>query len=459
MQLTGKCLLLLFAASICGCDDGFVGPIPIDEINAPPVPESVVAWLKGNVIPIPSATPTGSFADLEPLKELIGDARVVALGEATHGSREFFLMKHRLVRFLVQEMGFNVFAMEASMPESVRIDRYVNGGPGDPAELLSGLYFWTWNTQEVLDMIAWMRAHNAAPGGAPTVSFTGFDMQFPGMAVANTEAFFQEHAPDSAAWAASRFDCMREYLNGPDGQAPRDRWLIEPIPERDDCRASVEEVEAFLELNRSQLEERATLERFEQAAQDVRLVLQWEAKESLRFDGDRDQLMAENLLWLLDQAGPDAKVIMWAHNLHVSYLENWQGDLLQDALGDDYLSIGLTFGRGSFNAITRLLNGDFRGIETQQVGSPPSGSYEYRFTAAEIPFFALDLRSLSLSPGEDDWLAVPLWFRSVGSVYEPEDPGLYFLRNDPLPDMFDAVVYVDASAESTLLPFRMPSQF
>lgn len=459
MKITARFVLLLTAGVALGCDDDFAGPIPIDEINPPPVPEAVVDWIKGNAIPISSAVPTGSFSDLEPLRELIGDARVVALGEATHGTREFFQMKHRLLRFLVQEMGFNVFAMEASMPESVRIDRYVKGAPGDPAELLSGLYFWTWNTQEVLDMIEWMRQHNQAPGGAPVVSFTGFDMQFPGMAVANTEAFFQEHAPDEAAWAAAQFDCMRDYLNGPDGEALRDRWLLEPTGERDDCRADVEEVLDFLESNRPQLEERATVQGYELAAQDVRLVLQWEANASLRFGGDRDQLMAENLLWILEQAGPDAKIVMWAHNLHVSYLENWQGDLLQDVLDDDYRAVGLTFGQGSFNAITRLLNGQFLGLESQQVGAPPSGSYEYRFTAAELPIFALDLRSLDLSPGQADWLAVPLWFRSVGSVYEPEDPGLYFLRTDPLPDMFDAVVYVDTGSQSTLLPFRMPPEF
>ena len=182
MKITARSVLLLSAGVALGCDDDFAGPIPIDDINPPPVPEAVVDWIKGNAIPISSAVPTGSFSDLEPLRELIGDARVVALGEATHGTREFFQMKHRLLRFLVQEMGFNVFAMEASMPESVRMDRYVKGAPGDPAELLSGLYFWTWNTEEVLALIEWMRSYNEDPSHASKVKFYGFDMQTPTVA-------------------------------------------------------------------------------------------------------------------------------------------------------------------------------------------------------------------------------------------------------------------------------------
>jgi erythromycin esterase len=110
---------------------------------------------------------------------MIGNARVVALGEATHGTHEFFQLKHRMLEFLVSEMNFNVFAIEANMPEGFDLNEYVLNGKGDPERLLSGLYFWTWDTEEVLRLIRWMRQYNADERHQRKVKFYGFDMQAP----------------------------------------------------------------------------------------------------------------------------------------------------------------------------------------------------------------------------------------------------------------------------------------
>src|SRR5262249_11245763 len=128
---------------------------------------------------------------------MIGDTRIVSLGEATHGTAEFFRMKHRLVEFLATEMGFTVFAIEASMPEAFRLNDYVLRGEGDPKELLRGMYFWTWNTQEVLDMILWMREFNAS--GKGRIQFTGFDMQTPTFAEEIVRDFVTKADPDYLA--------------------------------------------------------------------------------------------------------------------------------------------------------------------------------------------------------------------------------------------------------------------
>src|SRR6187399_3224860 len=128
-------------------------------------------WIRANAIPMTTAEPGRGFDDLQPLKKMIGDARIVALGEATHGTREFFQLKHRMLEFLATEMGFTVFSIEANMPEAYRLNDYVLNGTGDPAELLRGMYFWTWDTEEVLAMIQWMRAFNQS--GKGRVQFTG----------------------------------------------------------------------------------------------------------------------------------------------------------------------------------------------------------------------------------------------------------------------------------------------
>jgi TonB family protein len=138
------------------------------------------SWLAANAIRLNTVEAGHGFADMQPLKKIIGDARIVALGEATHGTREFFQLKHRMLEFLASEKGFTIFAIEANMPEAYRLNDYVLNGNDDPAKLIAGMYFWTWNTEEVLDMVLWMREFNKS--GKGRVQFTGFDMQTPNVA-------------------------------------------------------------------------------------------------------------------------------------------------------------------------------------------------------------------------------------------------------------------------------------
>ncbi len=146
---------------------------PLAQTGAPT--ESHLAWLKANAVAVKTVEAGNGFEDLQKLKAAIGSARIVSLGEATHGTREIFQMKHRLTEFLATELGFTIFSIEANMPEAYRVNDYVLHGKGDPKALLNGMYFWTWNTEEVLGMIEWMRQFNAS--GKGRIQFTGFDMQ------------------------------------------------------------------------------------------------------------------------------------------------------------------------------------------------------------------------------------------------------------------------------------------
>lgn len=142
--------------------------------------QPVVDWIGKHAVRLQTPEAGHGFADMTPLKKMIGNVRIVSLGEATHGSREFFQLKHRLLEYLATEMGFTIFSIEANMPEAYRLNDYVLNGNGDPAKLIKGMYFWTWNTQEVLDMVMWMREFNKS--GKGRVQFTGFDMQTPNVA-------------------------------------------------------------------------------------------------------------------------------------------------------------------------------------------------------------------------------------------------------------------------------------
>lgn len=134
-----------------------------------------IKWLKDNSLPLTTVNPQESNLDLLPLKEIIGDAKLVGLGEATHGSKEFSQVKHRMLKFLVEEMDFDGLIMEVPEEPAKNIDKYIKTGEGDPQKLLTDLGFWITRTQEVLDMIEWMRSYNV---GSPDrqISFYGCDI-------------------------------------------------------------------------------------------------------------------------------------------------------------------------------------------------------------------------------------------------------------------------------------------
>lgn len=177
-----------------------VNGAPVAQAPAPYVGQptsDMVSWLSTNAIPIASADPTQGFADLMPLQNLVGNAQIVGLGEATEGTSEFFDMKYRMVDFLASQMGFTTFAIEANMPEAHQLNDYVLNGNGDPTKLLKGLNAWQYDTQEVLDMIQWMRQYNAS--GQGPIQLTGFDMQSPDLAEQIVEPFMGALDPGYAS--------------------------------------------------------------------------------------------------------------------------------------------------------------------------------------------------------------------------------------------------------------------
>lgn len=170
------------------------------------------AWLKQHAIPFATVEAGRGFDDLQPLKDLVGKARIVSLGEPTHGSREVFQLKHRLLEFLVAEMGFSIFAIEANLPEAFALNEYVIEGRGNPRALIGGMYFWTWNTKEVLAMVEWMRAWNRDHPDRKPLQFTGFDMQTPDVAARIAADFAARHAPDLAGPLRETADALQRVI-------------------------------------------------------------------------------------------------------------------------------------------------------------------------------------------------------------------------------------------------------
>lgn len=170
---------------------------------------AAIDWARRQAIPLDTVQARNHFDDMQLLKKVVGEAHIVSLGEATHGTREFFQMKHRMLEFLATEMDFSIFSIEANMPEAYRLNDYVLNGVGDSKSLLKGLNFWTWNTEEVLDMIEWMREFNAS--GRGRLQFTGFDMQTPDVAIQNVQKFLSGAEPDYAREVSSVHSEVQKY--------------------------------------------------------------------------------------------------------------------------------------------------------------------------------------------------------------------------------------------------------
>lgn len=434
-----------------------VEPIPFEPT------EAQLAWLRQTAVPLKTDDPDADLDDLAPLKEMLGDARIVALGEGTHGTREFFRMKHRLVRFLVEEMGFTVFGIEATLPESRSVDEYVRTGEGDPKKALAGLYFWTWNTEEVLAMIEWMRSYNSAltnrasqsvspedvsPVAVAPVEFWGFDLQFPDIAMDNVESFVEAADPQALVEVRKHYDGVRAALaearelrrQGGRGTNPselrrhHERWregalrALELLGDRRDGYRAQEDVSR---------EEAAW------ALRNARVVVQG-AEAGMDGGSSRDASMAENVEWILEQHPPGTKMVLWAHNGHVSELDGGpyapMGHHLAERYGGEYVSVGFAFHGGRYTAFGK------NGLGTYGTTTSRPGTFEWAFHRTGQARLLLDLRRASEDSELSGWLHDELEMRSIGAM--AMDDAFYPFD---LPGAFDLLIFLDRTGPSRRL--------
>ncbi len=436
-RVLGWCLLMSLVGTSCAVRSPAVTSLPAPRgtatstIPATVTSSSDVAWLRTNAIPFRATEPSSDETDLEPLRAIVGDARIVALGEATHGTHEFFQMKDRMLRFLVTQMGFRIFAMEASWPEANRINDYVRTGQGDPAQLLRGLYFWTWDTQEVLDLIEWMRAYNEQVSEDQKISFAGFDMQFDQLARQNVTEYLQQVDPQDADVVLSNYS----YNCGPTNI--------------DTCLPHLQAVFDWITQHQVTYTASTSAQAFANALHSARIVVQYGDFSGHNNDFFlRDQYMAENVEWLLDQAGPNAKIVLWAHNGHVGTLAQDKllsmGEHLRQRYGSQMVVFGLLFYQGSFHAYGAST------LEVFQVDAPPADTVETFLHSAGLPLFFLDLRSVRSDSPAADWLLASHPFRMIGAAYDPYDMKLSF-ATAALAKVFDVVIYFQDSSPSSVL--------
>ena len=428
-------------------------PAPPPPPDGAPPPSEAGAWLDANVHPFEGSHLSLPHTDLEFLRDLVGDARIVALGENTHGTRDFFETKARILRFLVEEMGFDTFAIEATWPEALRLDHYVRTGEGDSAALLSGLYFWTWRTESVLEMIEWMRDHNEAGGN---IGFHGVDIGYPGMALHLVREYVRFVDPGNLDFVTQKLDCLTQFSNDPRGRTASPFYRDQTAAYREECGASLEEVREHLVENRERYQIAGEEDRFAITLRSLRVAYQYH----LFYSGgqSRDESMAENTLWLSDRIGPEGRMVLWAHNFHVATQPGAQGHYLRAAFEDELVVMGFSHESGHFTAIGRT--GDtpetrrYTAMSEFRLGVPVEDSFEAYFAAASAPRFVLDLRHLN-EPGSA-WLSEARPFRRIGCCYDSDRPEAFWF-DTRLADWFDAIIHFASTQPTVVLPNQPPT--
>lgn len=405
-------------------------------------------WLAENALHLDSLVPGGPWDDLEPLKQILRDVRVVGLGEATHGTREFFTLKHRLVQYLVQEMGFRVVAIEQSYGNALPIAWYVE--TGDWSLELALRKESMWGREEVRQLLQWMREYNETVAPERQVRLAGFDIQSVEVGSALLEQYLGRVAPEylrevqTALWAAGTG-------NPYSGASLRVTGKGDPEAKAE-VLGRLRDLVDFLVANETRFVALTSAEEFVGALRMSRnLVRHYDTygapADATEVSYKRDRYMAETILEMLAEEGAETRMVVWAHNAHVADAPNWMGSYLRQAQGEQYYALGLLFNKGSFLARLASPSGELA-VESHrfEVSESPRGTSEWYLACAGLGNTLLDLRQAPKPSQARTWLERARPLRFVGSFYDPTQPEPY--RTIPL-TQFDGLVYIPETSNAT----------
>src|SRR5260221_6975 len=389
-----------------------------------------------------------------------GDARVVLLGEASHGTSEFYRARAAISRQLIERHGFNIVAVEGDWPDCATIDRYVRHRPKREGEMRAFERFpiWMWRNREVDEFVRWLRRHNQGRGYERRCGFYGLDLYNLSASIRAVIDFLGEEDPELARLASRRYGCLDPWAENPaaygrhsvvEGYARCEVGVIEMLKDllqRDvDCFA--DECDEWLD-----------------AQANARLVKDAEAYYRVMYHGSaeswnlRDTHMFETLNMILDAKGPSSKAIVWAHNSHIGNAaftdmgknrdEINIGQLTKEKFGGQARLIGF----GTHSGTVAAADGWDQPLQIQRVRPSLPDSYERMSHDSGIERFLLDLRPGEAGDGvRQDLTDAPLE-RFIGVIYRPETERWSHYSHAILPRQFDAWVWFDETRAVTPLP-------
>lgn len=393
------------------------------------------------------------------LFDRFGDARVVLLGEASHGTSEFYRARASITRRLIEEHGFNIVAVEADWPDAASIDRYVRHRTHREGEEAAFQRFptWMWRNTEVDTFVRWLREHNRACAPGAQAGFYGLDLYNLAGSMRAVIDFLDEADPEAAALARERYGCLQPWSRDP---AIYGRIALSEGFAR--CETGVLEMLRDLLARRMECMGEAC-EEWLDAAANARLVKNAERYYRVMYEGAaeswnlRDTHMFETLCQLLDAKGPDSKAVVWAHNSHIgnaAHTEMGQqrgelniGQLVKEKFGEQASLIGF----GTHAGTVAAAHDWDEPMAIKEVRPSLAGSYERLCHDSGVERFLLDLRQ-GADEGLIEALLEPRLERFIGVIYRPQTERWSHYSECVLPKQFDAWVWFDETHAVTPLP-------
>ena len=420
--------------------------LSLTSCNQKSTEDQVKEWIVEHAITIKTVQAGSGFDDLEPLKDMVGDARIVSLGEPTHGNKEVFQLKHRLIEYLVTEMGYNIFALECPFAEAFDVNRYVVDGIGDPEKALAGIYYWAWDTQEVLELLKWMRAYNAKPTTKRKLRFYGFDTQNPERAARVMLEYLDEVDHELSKRVRPELSLLEVAFSNPEILGGR-----QFIPNEYDS-LSLRDIGLVMDaLDRKKdqyigLSSLSDWKLVRQHARQIEMYIEANTKDGKNYGPIRDLGQAQNLKWIMDHEGSNAKMIVWAHNSHVSNSTRWgiewMGSHMKKWYGDEIKIFGLFFNQGQFKAIDEGVPS--KGMYDFSVDSAPEETFEHMMANSNQTIAALDIKKIPKYGVVYDWFNQERSTRNSGGGYNENDAGHFFWPYN-LMEAYDVLVYIDST--------------
>jgi erythromycin esterase-like protein len=413
---------------------------------------------------------SGSSRDYDDLIRAIGDAQVVLIGEASHGTHEFYDERARITRRLIEEKGFTAVCVEADWPDAYRINRFVRGAGDDPDALAALGDFqrfpaWMWRNQDVLEFVEWLSEHNGhLPNGSPhAVGFYGLDLYSLHASIRAVIAYLETIDKEAARRARARYACFEHFGEDPQAYGFAASYRIDNSCEDNVVRQLEDLRNKSVEYSKK--DGKIAEDEYFFAEQNARLALHAERYYRTMFAGRvtswnlRDTHMTETLDALIEhlgRRGERPKVVVWAHNSHLGDAratevgrqgEHNVGQLVRERCGDKAYDIGFTTYTGTVTAAD-----DWDEPPRRMAVRPGlDGSYEDLFHRVELPRFWLDLRSGGPAA---EGLRKERLERAIGVVYRPRTERVSHYFGCRLSDQFDAVIHIDET--SALVPLDRP---
>jgi erythromycin esterase-like protein len=416
---------------------------------------SVVEGLRDVVRPL-----VGSPTDFDPLLARIGDAPLVLIGEASHGTHEFYRIRAEITKRLILTHGVNAVAVEADWPDAYRVNRYIRGvgTDGDAEQSLAGFRRypqWMWRNADVLDFVGWLRAHNESMrDGHHHVGFYGLDLYSLHSSMEAVVRYLRKVDPEAAQRAETRYGCFDRYGGDPQQYGYASSMGLSPT-----CEAEV--VAQLRELRRAageyaQRDGRVAADDLFFAEQNARVVANAEQYYRAMFGSReeswnlRDTHMTgtlESLERHLSEQGLTPRIVVWAHNSHLGDARATEmgeggelnvGQLVRQRHGTDAVLLGFSTYTGT---VTATSNWD-EPAQRKSVRPALPNSYEALFHQVGAPKFYLDLGDAG---DVTSMLDEPRLERAIGVIYRPETERWSHYFHARLPAQFDAILHYDVT--------------